>query len=257
MSQSSSSDNNPALGLRYRIIGAIIYPIWVFVGFIVAQLGISLILSFLTSVGVPLATVDSAVFTTSINVLVYSLTLLIVIGGPWLVVKQRTSREQLGLHRLPWWRDIVMAPLGYFVYLFLAGALLAIVQNVAPFIDLTQEQDTGFEQLTNSLEYILAFIALVIVAPFAEEILFRGYLFGKLRRFVPVWIAILITSLLFGFVHQLWNVGIDTFALSIVMCLLVVWSGSLWPSILLHMMKNFIAFYFLFINPGLLNTIGG
>jgi membrane protease YdiL (CAAX protease family) len=72
-----------------------------------------------------------------------------------------------------------------------------------------------------------------------------------------VWLAILITSTLFGLIHGAWNVGIDTFALSIVLCVVRLKTGSLWASILIHMTKNAIAFYLLFINPLLLHTLGG
>ena len=94
---------------------------------------------------------------------------------------------------------------------------------------------------------MLAFITLVVIAPVAEEVLFRGYLYGKLKKYVPVWAAILITSALFGLIHGTWNVAVDTFALSIILCLLRESTGGIWASILLHMIKNGIAFYFLFI----------
>ena len=103
----------------------------------------------------------------------------------------------------------------------------------------------------------MAFLTLVVIAPVAEETIFRGYLLGKLRKFVPVWLAILATSVLFGAVHGAWNLAIDTFALSVVMSLLRQNTGSLWASILLHMTKNGIAFYILFINPAILHTLGG
>jgi hypothetical protein len=102
----------------------------------------------------------------------------------------------------------------------------------------------------------------VIIAPIAEEVLFRGYLLGKLKKSVPIWLAILITSLLFGAFHLVnsgnysWNLAIDTFALSIVLCSLRVLTGSIWASILLHMVKNGIAFYLFFISPLLLVTLG-
>src|SRR5690606_3821612 len=120
-----------------------------------------------------------------------------------------------------------------------------------------QEQQTGFAQITTQAEYIIAFVSLVVVAPVAEEVLFRGYLLGKLRKYVPLWGAILITSVLFGIVHFQWNVGIDVFALSIVLCILRVVSRGLWAPIMLHMLKNGVAYYFLFINPTLLSTLGG
>ena len=96
-----------------------------------------------------------------------------------------------------------------------------------------------------------------MVVPFAEEILFRGYLYGKLRRVLPVWVAIIIVGLVFGGLHGAWNVAIDTFALNIILCYLRETTDGLWAPILLHMAKNGVAFYFLFINPVLLNTLGG
>jgi hypothetical protein len=72
-----------------------------------------------------------------------------------------------------------------------------------------------------------------------------------------VWAAIIITSLLFGAVHGQWNVAIDVFVLSLVLCSLREVTGNIWAGVLLHMLKNGLAFYLLFINPSLLHTIGG
>jgi len=62
-------------------------------------------------------------------------------------------------------------------------------------------------------------------------------------------VAALVTSLVFAAVHGQWNVAIDTFALSLVLCALREVTGTIWAGILLHMFKNAIAFYVLFIYP--------
>jgi membrane protease YdiL (CAAX protease family) len=54
-----------------------------------------------------------------------------------------------------------------------------------------------------------------------------------------------------------WNVAADTFALSLVLCTLRQITGNIWAGVLLHMIKNGIAYYFLFINPDLFRTLGG
>ena len=41
----------------------------------------------------------------------------------------------------------------------------------------------------------------VIAAPVVEEILFRGIVLRSMRKFIPVWAAILISSVLFGVYH--------------------------------------------------------
>lgn len=207
--------------------------------------------------GVSFDGLDTTIVNTVAGVVIYSLAILLVLGIPWLVKKRPTTAETLGLHRLPTWMDILWAPAGLVAYLILTAIVAAVATVFLPFVDYAQTQETGFSQLIGNAQYILAFVSLVVVAPIAEEVLFRGYLFGKLRKYAPLWLSIGITSLLFGIVHFQWNVGLDVFALSVVLCLLRVVSGSLWPSILLHMMKNGVAFYFLFVNPALLSTLGG
>ena len=235
----------------------IVYPVWVLAGFILAQVIAGLSIQGLQAIGVPFGNVNPAILSTSVAAIIYLLSIGIVIGLPWWIKKFRTTKEEIGLHRFPTWTDLLLAPAGFFVYLIISAILTALAMQFLTFIDFEQAQDVGFDQLGQRFEYILAFLALVVIAPVAEEILFRGYLLGKLRKHLPLWISILVTSILFGAVHLAWNVGIDVFALSIILCLLRVVSKSLWPSILLHMLKNGIAFYFLFINPLLLTTLGG
>jgi len=240
-----------------RVLLALALPLWVLVSFVAVQLVLAALVQAAIALGVPLTTISPAIFSATVGALVYTLTIVVVIGVPWLVRRRSTSGAELGLSRLPIWLDILITPVGFVIYLLLSGSLLLFAQQFLTFIDFSQAQDVGFDQLTQQYQYILAFITLVVVAPIAEEILFRGYLLSKLRSHVATWIAVLITSLLFAVVHFAWNVGIDVFALSIVLCLVTIWTKSLWPAILIHMLKNGIAFYFLFINPTLLNTLGG
>lgn len=242
---------------KYRKVWfAIGLPLWVFLGFMLAQALIIAGLEVLRLLGVDFAEANSAVFNTVAAGLIYGLSLLIVVGVPWLVKKRVTTREEVGLQGLPRWLDLLWAPAGAIAYIILTTLVTAVGMALLPFVDFEQVQDTGYNTIALQYEYVLAFFMLVIIAPVAEEILFRGYLLGKLRKYAPLWVAIIVTSLVFAVVHFAWNVGLDVFALSIVLCLLRVLSGSLWPSILLHMMKNGVAFYFLFINPSILSTLG-
>ncbi|HUC96156.1 MAG TPA: type II CAAX endopeptidase family protein [Candidatus Saccharimonadales bacterium] len=233
----------------------LVLPAWVTVGFFVAQILIEGLVWLMVIIGIPLKLVNAAVLETIFTVLVYSLTIFLVIIAPWLAKKVQTSRSEIGLTRLPKWSDILLAPAGLVIYLITSSILILLAARVLPWFNVNQAQSTGFGQLSTNYELVLAFFALVIVAPVAEEILFRGYLYGKLKKFVPVWIAILATSLLFGAIHGEWNIFFDTFALSIVLCLLREFTGNIWSSILLHMIKNGIAFYVLFIYPTLLTTL--
>lgn len=230
----------------------LVLPLWVLAGFVLAQVIVTVAFGALSSLGIDFGRLNEALVNTVAGAIIYGISLLIVIGLPWLVKKNRTTKAELGVNRWPEWLDLLLAPAGFIAYILLSALCVFLATQFLPFIDFDQVQDTGYSQLYQQFEFILALVMLVFIAPVAEEILFRGYLFGKLRAHVPVWAAILLTSILFALVHGAWNVGIDVFALSIVLCLLRIVSGSLWPSILLHMMKNALAFYLLFINPTLM-----
>ena len=228
---------------------------WMFTSFILASLIVALAQWAVIKTGVTWIVLSDTVINTILAAVVYILTLAIVVGVPWLVRKSTTSKEEIGLTRLPSWIDILLAPAGFVVYFIASGILTYTVTQLMPGFNSTQVQQTGFEHIVQQYEYLLAFVTLVVLAPVAEEILFRGYLYGKLKKYVPTWVAILATSALFGAVHGQWNVGLDVFALSIVLCSLREVTGGIWAGMLLHMLKNGIAFYLLFINTSILDTI--
>jgi len=95
----------------------------------------------------------------------------------------------------------------------------------------------------------------VIVPPINEEILMRGFILTKLREVTSFWKANIITSLLFVGIHWPgWKLifdneiswmlksSVSVFILSIVLGYLVKKTNSLWPSITLHAVNNFISF---------------
>lgn len=236
---------------------AIVLPVWALVGFGVAQILTIALVYVLNFFQVPLGAMSQSVFATLIAAVVYLLSLVIIVGLPWWLKKYRTTKEDIGMTRLLSWMDIFLAPAGFVVYFLVAAILVYVIGRLVPGFNATQAQETGFNHISQSYEYLLAFITLIIVAPVAEELLFRGFLYGKLRKVVPVWVAILITSAVFGAIHGQWNVGVDVFVLSVVLCSLREITGNIWAGMLLHMIKNGLAFYVLFINPLLSHTIGG
>jgi len=255
----NSSDKQPLKAklrkLDWRLV--VVLPVWVLIGFGISQVLLLGIVHGLVAVHVPLELLNPAVLNTAAAALVYVLSIAIVIGVPWWLKKYRTTKEDIGLTRLPSWMDILLAPAGFAVYFLCSAVLVYAIGAIFPGFNINEAQNTGFSGISRSYEYMLAFATLVVIAPIAEETLFRGYLYGKLRKIIPVWVAIPLVSAIFGFVHGQWNVAIDVFALSVILCILREITGSIWAGILLHMLKNGLAFYLLFINPVLLRTIGG
>jgi membrane protease YdiL (CAAX protease family) len=135
--------------------------------------------------------------------------------------------------------------LAFAVYLPLSILFLAGMSQLFP-INVDEAREVGFENLVG-IEMILTFLVLVILTPIAEELLFRGLVFTGFRNKLPFWIAAVLVSLLFAFAHWQPNVALDVFVMSLICCYIREKSGSLWPSILLHVFKNGLAFLLLFV----------
>jgi len=98
-------------------------------------------------------------------------------------------------------------------------------------------------------QFLMAFVSIVVITPFVEEIIFRGIIYGQLRK-INIPLAIFLTSLLFGIVHFQLNVGITVFVMSVIMCLIrEKITKTIWSGIVIHMIKNGIAFAILYIYP--------
>lgn len=185
-------------------------------------------------------------------VIVQATTLYII----WLFLKARSiSWETIGLGRLPKAGDIGSALLVFAVYFLALLVVTGLVGYLIPGINTEQRQQLGFEDVVLPYELVLVFIALVVLPPIVEEILIRGFLYTGLRaKFTKIWSAI-IASVLFGLLHlqlgsgapPLWIAAIDTTLLSLFLVYLREKTGALWAGMIVHFIKNGLAFLALFV----------
>ena len=239
-------------------------PVWVYAMFFAAQIIVGFLFEALKAIGVPLESVGVVSLNTIIAVIIYALTLGLVVYIPWWLGRRRTTLKLLGVSDWPTILEVLMSPLVFVAYLIFSSIVMAIAIQLFS-IDTTQQQALPFSQtmLATHTHYFLAFFTLVVLAPVVEELLFRGYLYGKLRNSFKPWLAVVVASIAFGLAHLWagpgtplqWAVAIDTFVLSLVMCTAREYTGALWVPICMHMIKNGLAFYLLFVNPNLTDTI--
>ena len=223
--------------------------VWVAAAIIVSQF----IMGNLLTIFVDIDELDQPVWSGVFAALSYIMALLIIIL-PLKIIRGTKEREPLGLKGLPTWPDIGLAPIGFVVYFLLAAGLLWVF-SLFPWFDAEQAQDVGFNVLNSGFDRVVAFITLVVMAPIAEEVIFRGWLYGKVRSQLlnkvsdraSMIISIILVSLLFAALHGQWNVGVNVFAMSIVLCGMREITGTIYSGILLHMLKNGLAFYALYI----------
>lgn len=81
-----------------------------------------------------------------------------------------------------------------------------------------------------------------VVSPFAEEIVFRGVIYNRLKKYFPVWIAILTSSVLFGGYHGNLVQGIYGFLLGTVIAWLYEVTGKFRIPVMFHAFANISVF---------------
>lgn len=182
-------------------------------------------------------------------------TAILLMGGVWFFLRRFHTKPKLIGWVKPQSKDLQFSLKGFAVYIPITLAVLSALVLVVPGLDPSQEQQLGFNRGINGSALVFAFISLVLIPPFVEEILVRGFLFRGLRNGLSFIKAAVFSSALFGVAHlqlgtgetPLWLVAADTFVLGMVAAYLIEKTNSLWPCIGLHFMKNLLAFSIVFL----------
>lgn len=153
---------------------------------------------------------------------------------------RKVSSSQFGLTPTSARRAAVLILLTYvifFAFSELWAALLGVSTKEKVLEQLGANEGTGL---------LIASAALTcVIAPIAEEILFRGLLFTSLRKWRGPWPAAIVTGLVFGLVHGTSAPFEDLLPLAFLgfsLCVLYRLTGSLYPCIAAHAVNNAIAF---------------
>lgn len=168
---------------------------------------------------------------------------LALVAGAVLVaaaaLEGRVTAAHLGLRatRLPIAAGLVAG--GYVAFLILSAVWTSALH-------ITAHENVPVELGTRDSAAALAGAALLVcvVAPVCEELFFRGFLFGALRR-RGLAVATLVTGTAFGAAHVASApIGfiVPLAALGMMLCLLYERTGSLYPCMALHALNNSIAF---------------
>lgn len=103
--------------------------------------------------------------------------------------------------------------------------------------NLTDQYSELMEQLMGGNVWLSLFVT-VILAPLAEELLFRGITMKKAQKIMPFMAANVLQALLFGIYHMNWIQGVYAFVLGLILGFTAEYFHSVWASILLHAFVN-------------------
>lgn len=178
-----------------------------------------------------------------------------VIAAAILVAGQafRRGLTGFGLTRLSLPRDAAIGTLGWLAALALCGLIVLATEQVLRVVapDFHPPEHTVFQLLQDPATWpplrVLALLGAALLAPAAEELLFRGILQTALTRVLPPrgrsmrhrWAAILMVAVVFGAMHSGTPHHMPALVgLGVLLGFLYERTGSLRACILLHMLFN-------------------
>ncbi|MDO5017083.1 MAG: CPBP family intramembrane metalloprotease [Porphyromonas sp.] len=151
------------------------------------------------------------------------------------------------------WRDVIRNNVGWTLLLMVLGLGISLtlesMMRSLPVPDLFAEMEAimsrEYEALLSEKRWgarLLIYIGTIVVAPFSEELLFRGglqgWLLSKTRNpHVAVWL----TAFIFGAIHLQWTGFPSRMALGALLGYTALY-GGLWLAILFHLLNNLMVF---------------
>ena len=165
---------------------------------------------------------------------------IITLAFCWMVVtnlRKRPFLASLGWH----WAG--RSPLYWL--LFSAGVVASVIAADAIFKLFLPQAETPFEKLLSSSYQIKVAVAILATfsAPFTEEVVYRGVLYGGLRKAFGIPTTIIGVTILFAGVHfpQYWGAWASLaglMMLSLILTIVRAQTKSILPSVIIHLVNN-------------------
>lgn len=166
---------------------------------------------------------------------VFGTILLLIPVWYFAIHKHRASWADLGLRRFH--PGAVAAGCGLMLLSLLFNIIYAAFLSL---FNLQIQPDFDLIFASSSFPWLL-FLGGAIIAPFVEEVFFRGFVFSGLSQRWEWKRAMLGSAVLFAIAHILPTSILPIFILGIIFAFLYRLSGSIWPAILMHMLTNTLA----------------
>lgn len=131
----------------------------------------------------------------------------------------------------------VFAVMSLIIVNVVSGLTVTWLQDVWPDLE-PQDTVKAFQESDGFMFRFLVVLAAVVVAPLAEEVLFRGFVYGVLKRYTDAPFAALSSSLMFAIIHLHVGSLLPLWVLALLFCLAYEVSGCLLAPMLLHVIFN-------------------
>lgn len=160
---------------------------------------------------------------------------ILVLLTYWVIclVRKKKLLQEVGMAKMP--------VLG-FLPVALAGAsfniVISVIMSYFPFPQSWIDSYAEKSSVIVDGNTVIAYVTAIVMAPILEEIVFRGFLYSRLKKGMPLIVAAILTSVAFGCMHGTMIWGIYTFIFSMILIYILERFHSLAACICFHMAFN-------------------
>ncbi|MCR4616844.1 MAG: HAD hydrolase-like protein [Lachnospiraceae bacterium] len=159
---------------------------------------------------------------------------------------QKTARDMYLLHPMnPSALQIILGVV--FVIAFtLATQIAAVLTQAAA----SSDTYAAVASAQYSCSIPVGIVVYCIIAPLAEELLFRGVIYTAIRRYTPIFVAIIASGVIFGIYHGNIVQGIYAFIFGCLMAIGYEYYGVFFAAVIMHALQNLISYLgtYIFLN---------
>ncbi|WP_395750069.1 lysostaphin resistance A-like protein [Prosthecobacter sp.] len=161
--------------------------------------------------------------------------------------------ELFGLQNIHW-RTLAVTVAVFTVVILVCVNLVASLssswlQSFWPHME-PQETVKAFQQSGGYGLKLLVVLLAVVIAPLAEETLFRGFVYGVLKRYTDAPFAALASSLMFAIIHMHIGSLMPLWMLAVLLCLAYEITGCLLVPMILHAIFNGVSIVMMLFGEG-------
>jgi membrane protease YdiL (CAAX protease family) len=184
--------------------------------------------------------------------------IFLITAAVWVVpvlivaIRRGARASDLGFARAPWGAAARLVGTAFLVYwgFSIPWQIISMRFGIAMQPNMLKKFPDGWPGL------VLALFLGAVIAPISEETFFRGFIFAGLRRDYPFGIAAGVSSLIFAVGHMVPGAILPLYVLGFLFAWLRERTGSIWPSIAMHMLNNALYFGSHFAQKSLANQTG-
>lgn len=178
-----------------------------------------------------------------------------ILFGMWWIIRSRNY----GMAKLRFKRGIKTVVSKFYMIILITLAVYGAVEIVAMFESLLlPDKVAEYNELAKKFVVDNVFINILsmsILAPIAEESLFRGVILDHLKGCMNIYAAVLIQAILFGIMHGNIVQGLFVIPMAIAMGLVAIKAGSIVPTIVIHALFNGISYALTFVPDSIAKSL--